>query len=1055
MTNPLDLLFIGGKPTWKSPATISFNRLPARATLLPFADFKSAVLGSREKTPYFQLLNGEWDFTLLHRPEDVQNEMLQPRFDGAAGGFRKLPVPGNWTLQDTFDKPHYTNVQMPFTQEPPEVPEENPTGVYRKTFTVPESWDGRRVVLHIGGAESFLTVWVNGKPVGLSKDSRLPAEFDITEFIQPGENLLAAVVVKWSDATFLEDQDQWWMGGIFRDVYLYSTPEIYLEDVFCRAGLDDSFRTGTLEVTARMGYPALHPPEGLWQMELQLFAGNKPLLKRPLRETVSVNRGKFRGVGRFVLPKIRNIKPWTAETPHLYTVVITLIRGKNTRVDVTSCRTGFRRVELGYRQLLVNGQPVMIKGVNRHEHDDVTGKVITRESMIRDIVLMKQFNFNAVRTSHYPNDPLWYDLCDEYGLYLIDEANLETHAFANQICHEPRYASAFLERAIRMVERDKNHPSIILWSLGNESGYGANHDAMAGWIHNFDPSRPLHYEGGIYPVHSYQVGNAGDWSTGRTVTDIICPMYAPLDQIAKVRTDKTNTDPRPFILCEYSHAMGNSNGSLSDYWDLFESTPGLQGGFIWEWVDHGIRQTTADGKTWWAYGGDFGDKPNDLNFVCDGLVWPDRKPHPGIWEAKKVQQPVGIRAKNLKQGLFAITNKNYFVTLENLSGKWELLVEGKVIAHGSLPKLKTAAQKTEIVRLKLPKIKTQTGEQAHLTIRFQTARATPWCPAGHEVAWEQFALVEPKWKPALHLKTSRTHEKLYLEERGSHTLLRGEKIEARIQRLGGKIASVSWNGRPLIVNGPQLHVWRGPTDNDGIKGWTGQDHKALGRWLKAGLNNLIVTTESCDVTLRKDGVAVLKTVQTAKGAGVDFGFRHQQLASFYPDGRIVLDNVVVADKRLPDLPRLGLTLQLAPAFEKLRWFGRGPWENYSDRKRASLVGQYESTVTDEYIPYILPQEHGNKTDLRWLELEDPGQARVRFFSDRYFEGSASHFTSHDLYRWTHTTDVVARPEVIVNLDYAQRGLGTASCGPDTLSSYQIQPGRYAFSFVVQPNSLPA
>jgi beta-galactosidase len=1052
MTNPVvDLLFIGGKPTWKSPTTISFNRLPARATLLPFADSKSARTLSREQTPFFQSLNGTWDFTLLHRPEDVRNEMLQPGFASAAAGFRTIPVPSNWTLQDTFDKPHYTNVQMPFTQEPPEVPAENPTGVYRTTFTVPKTWDGRRVVLHVGGAESVLYVWVNGKPVGLGKDTRLPSEFDITEFLQPGKNLLSAVVVKWSDATFVEDQDQWWMGGIFREVYLYSTPPIYLEDVFCRAGLDDSYRNGTLEITAKMGYSPLHPPEGDWQIEVQLFDGSRPLLKKPLRTTVESRRNSgSRFQARFSVPKVGNITPWSAESPQLYTVVVSLIKEKKT-IDVTSCRTGFRRVEMGYRALLVNGQRVMIKGVNRHEHDDVTGKVLSREAMVRDITLMKQFNFNAVRTSHYPNDSLWYELCDEYGLYLVDEADLETHAFCNQICYEGRYASAFLERAVRMVERDKNHPSIILWSLGNESGYGPNHDAMAGWIRHFDPSRPLHYEGAIWLPYRYQdVWPPKGWDHGHMGSDIICPMYSTIDAIVKNRTDKNETDPRPIILCEYSHAMGNSNGSLSDYWDMFESTPGVQGGFIWEWVDHGIRQKTADGKSWWAYGGDFGDQPNDLNFVCDGLVWPDRGPHPGIWEAKKVQQPIRLQAKNLKQGLVTITNKHDFTTLESFLGTWEVLIDGKVTAKGLVPKLKTAPQKAETVRLKLPKLKLAPGQQVHLNIRFRTAKATSWCPAGHEVAWEQLVLAEPKWKPTIHLRPKAG--KLSIEERGSHTMVRGENLEATIQRLGGKIASMIWKGRPLLVDGPQLQIWRGPTDNDGIKGWSGQDGKPLGRWLKAGLDQLITTTESCDLTVRPDGSVIMKTVQFAKGNGLAYGFRYQQAVTIYPDGRLVLENNVVADKRLPDLPRMGITLQLAPAFEKLRWLGRGPWENYSDRKRASTVGLYESTVTDEYVPYVLPQEHGNKTDLRWIELEDPGHTRVRFWSDRYFEASASHFTSHDLFKWTHTTDVIARPEVIVNLDYAQRGLGTASCGPDTLPQYQIPPGRFDFTFVLQPGA---
>jgi beta-galactosidase len=1051
-SSSVDQLFIGGLPTWKSPATISFNRLPARASLLPYADAVSARSLSREKTPYFQSLDSDWDFTLLRRPEDVRPEMLQPGFDSELAGFRKIPVPSNWTMQGTFDKPHYTNVQMPFTQEPPEVPVENPTGVYRTAFIVTQKWEGRRVVLHVGGAESVLYVWVNGKVVGLSKDTRLPSEFDITDFLKPGENLLAAVVIKWSDATFIEDQDQWWMGGIFREVYLYSTPKVYLEDVFCRAGLDDTFRNGTLHLTANMGFLPPAAPEGTWEIEAQLFDGTKPLLKKPLRQEIDLRlHGEQRFRAQFYVAKLANIKPWSAEHPQLYTVVVTLIKDKKA-VDFTSCRTGFRSVKVTDRQLLINGRRVMIKGVNRHEHDDVTGKTLTRESMIRDIKVMKQFNFNAVRTSHYPNDVRWYDLCDEYGIYLIDEANIESHAFHHTICRDSRYASAFLERGLRMVERDKNHPSIIIWSLGNESGYGPNHDAMAGWIRHFDPTRVLHYEGAVWTRPRPDGTRPPEWTAGVPATDLVCPMYPEIHRIVEVRNDKESNDQRPIILCEYNHAMGNSNGSLADYWDMFESTPGVQGGFIWEWVDHGIRQKAADGRDYWVYGGDFGDKPNDLNFVCDGMVWPDRTPHPGMWEAKKVQQPIGIKAKNLKQGLVTIRNKQDFTTLANFTGTWEVLVDGKVTARGAVPKLKTAPQKEEAVRLKLPKLKLKAGQQAHLNIRFFTAAATSWCPKGHEVAWEQLVLAEPKWKPVIHLKTLSSGGKLVLEERGSHTILRGDNIEAHIQRLGGKIASMTWQGRPLLVDGPQLHAWRGPTDNDGIKGWTGQDWKALGRWLKVGLDRLVITTESCHVSLRPDGSAVLKTSQVAKANDVAFGFRYQQTATFYPYGRLVVENSVIADKRLPDLPRIGITLQLAPAFEKLRWFGRGPLENYSDRKRATSVGLYESTVTGEYVPYILPQEHGNKTDVRWMELEDPDHTRVRFWGDRYFEASASHFTSHDLFKWTHTPDVVARPEVVVNLDYAQRGLGTQSCGPDALPRYRIQPGRFDFAFVLQPYS---
>jgi beta-galactosidase len=1047
MSSPLtDLLFIAGKPTWVSPETISFNRLPARATLSPFPHAAAARSGAKKKNGWVRSLNGTWDFALLHGPEKVRAEMVAPHFVAEAPEFKKIPVPSNWTLQDTFDKPHYTNVQMPFPLEPPNVPEANPTGVYRTLFNVPKDWHGRRIVLQVGGAESVLYLWVNGQPVGLSKDTRLPSEFDITRFVKSGEeNLLAALVVKWSDATFVEDQDQWWMGGIFREVLIYTTESTYIEDVFCKAGLDDSYRHGTMELSVKIGFTAPMAMAAGYHVEAELFdqAGKKVF--KALRAEVKVDRGdRDQFVPRFTVPKITGIKPWSAETPQLYTLVVSLSNAKGKCVESTSCRVGFRRVELRYRELLINGKRVMIRGANRHEHDDVTGKVISRESMIRDIRLMKQFNINAVRCSHYPNDPRWYDLCDEYGIYLIDEANIESHALAHKVCRNPRYASAFLERGLRMVERDKNHPSIVIWSLGNESGYGPNHDAVAGWIRGYDPTRPLHYEHSLANGSGVSSADIPNFEGGRSVSDLTCPMYPSLTAILK---NRAGDDPRPFILCEYSHAMGNSNGSLGDYWDLFENTPGVQGGFIWEWVDHGLLTKTPDGREFWAYGGDFGDVPNDLNFVCDGLVAPDRTPHPAMWEVKKVHQPVGFRAKNLQRGEIEITNKQFFQRLEWLRGTWELRVNGVVEAGGKLAKLSTAPGKSTLVRVPLPRKLGAKGDEIHLTVRFKTAAATAWCEAGHEVACEQFAIREPRVGRA---KAPGRDEKLVVEKSGGLIDVRGGDSRAVLEPASGRILSTEWRGHTVIVGAPQLHVWRGPTDNDGIKLAPDMSQRALAAWVKAGLHDLVTTTRRADVSVQRDGSVRYEVDQRVAGRGMKYGFSHEQIYLFRADGTIEMKQVVIADKRLPSLARMGITLSLAPEFEQLRWFGRGPFENYRDRQRASEVAVYEGTVTGQYVPYIMPQEHGNKTDVRWIEFAGRTGRPIRFSSDRLFECSASHFSSHDLFAWKHTTDVVARPEVIVNLDYAQRGLGTASCGPDVLPQYEVNPGRFEFNFVLQP-----
>ncbi|MDQ3814105.1 MAG: DUF4981 domain-containing protein [Armatimonadota bacterium] len=1038
----MQLLHIGGAKTWVAPEIIQINRLPAKATFAPFPDPQSARTLDREQSPWFKSLNGTWDFQLAARPEEVPEDFIQPDFDPAAHGWAKLPVPSNWTMHG-FDRPHYTNVQMPFPHEPPCVPEENPTGLYRTRFDLPAEWNGRRIVLHVGGAESVLYVYVNGQPVGLSKDTRLPAEFDITPFVVHGQtNTLAAVVVKWSDASFVEDQDQWWMGGIYRDVYLYATGSTYLGDIFCRPELDDDLQRGRLSVSAKVGFPD-QSQEG-WTVEAQLFDANgKAAFKKPLQGPVEIRtRGYFHPrlqadlTRAIVAPRL-----WSSEAPNLYTVVVSLVNPLGECVEATGLRVGFRRIEVKNNELLINGKAVMIKGVNRHEHDDTRGKALTRESMLADIRLMKQFNFNAVRTSHYPNDPLWYDLCDEYGLYLIDEANVESHAYPHEVAHDPRYASAFLERGLRMVERDKNHPSVILWSLGNESGYGPNHDAMAGWMRKHDPTRPLHYESAIAGWH-----DPND-VPGALASDIVCPMYPSIDSIINwARNTKRADKRRPLIMCEYSHAMGNSNGCLGEYWDAFEKYHGLQGGFIWEWVDHGIKQVDAQGREYWAYGGDFGDEPNDLNFVCDGLVWPDRMPHPGMYEFKKLAQPVGIEAGDLKAGKLLITNKQDFTTLAWLRGTWELTGDGVVVGKGKVPSLKTAPGETQEVVLPLKPPALQPDQECFLTVRFFTAKATPWVEADYEVAWEQLPM--PFKAPSASKPKASNAAPLQLEEDAQQVIIRGNDLEVVASKASGLLTSLRWHGEEMLVAGPQLNVWRGPTDNDGIKGWSGQHHKPLGRWLAAGLHALTRATDAVTAQRNKNGTISLSTHHTATAQGGQF--THEQVYRFLPTGDIIVENVVVADESLPDLPRVGVTLTLVPALNFLRWSGRGPHESYCDRKRGAAVGLYSGTVAEQYVPYIVPQEHGNKTDVRWFTLEAPGQHGLLFAGKDWLECSASHFTADDLFHATHTIDLAPRAEVIVNIDYAQRGLGTASCGPDTLEKYRIPPGRFEFTYRIRP-----
>jgi beta-galactosidase len=743
------------------------------------------------------------------------------------------------------------------------------------------------------------------------------------------------------------------------------------------------------------------------------------------------------------------VSAWSAELPRVYRLVLTLKDAAGKALESTSTRIGFRTVEVRDRNLLINGRRVMIKGVNRHDHHDTKGKALDRETLRLDAVTMKQYNFNAVRTSHYPNDPYWLDLCDEMGLYVIDEANLESHDYYHQISRDRRYAGAFLDRAVRMIERDKNHPCIILWSLGNESGYGPNHDAMAGWIRGYDPSRPLHYEASITPHHMPKRPGAKKYDSGYRVTDIVCPMYPPIDQIITWAKDKSHPDrKRPLIMCEYSHAMGNSNGSLADYWDAFEKYPGLQGGFIWEWVDHGIKRKTEEGVEYWAYGGDFGDVPNDLNFVCDGLVWPDRKPHPGVAEFRYLAQPAKVTGFDPKTGVLKIKNKQDFATLGWLRGGWEVKVDGIVRAKGRLPALRTLPQRTEEIRLKLPALTLEPGREAFLHLRFESAVNTAWCKAGHLVGWDQFSLPAKAPKPARRIKAVQpSFAPLQLKETGDRIVAANDSVYLAASIDGGRIESFRWQGRDLILAGPELQIWRGPTDNDGIKGMTNA-WCALGKWRQQGLDRAEIVAAPARVRQNRDGTVtmILEHVARCAASAKAVVLRHAYTLS--SDGTIAVENLFIVDKAVPDLPRLGVSLRLPAGFENLKWFGRGPFENYADRRRSSMVDLHESTVTEQYVPYVMPQEHGNHTDVRRLSLTNGSGAALWVRAQGPLEFSASHFTAHDLYAAHHTYDLKPRPETILNLDLRHRGLGTGSCGPDTLPRYQIKPGRYAWSYAL-------
>jgi beta-galactosidase len=994
---------------WLAPELVAAGRLPMHA--VPHPDRL--------------VLDGTWRFQLLERP------------DAALGpDWAEATVPGCWTMGGFGDLPHYTNIVMPFPGLPPTVPERNPTGVYEREIELPAGWSGRRIVLSVGAAESVLVVDLDGERVGVSKDSHLAAEFDLTGLVRPGGSTLRLTVVKWSDATYVEDQDQWWHGGITRPIFLYATGPAYLADVGAIAGLADDLRTGTLALSVDIGFAGVEPGPG-WIVEAAipgLLAPVRGTTERPEPpswpfepvtrrhivggpEAVAGELDAWRAADRREVPpaigraaldlRVPGVEPWSAETPVRYPLELTLRSPAGEVVERTTIQVGFRNVEIRGVDLLVNGARVFIRGVNRHDFDQHTGRVISPDAMRDDLVLMKQYGFNAVRTSHYPNDPGFLDLTDELGLYVIDEADIESHAFQSTLCDDPRYLAQWVARVSRMAIRDRNHPSVIAWSLGNESGHGANHEAAAAWLRAFDPSRPLHYEGAI----------RWDWTSDQRISDLTCPMYPPLADI--VEHARSGRQRHPLIMCEYSHAMGNSNGTLAEHWDAIESTPGLQGGFIWEWWDHGLVQTMPDGTRRWAYGGDFGDVPNDGNFCLDGLVWPDRRPKPALWEHRQLAAPVRVAVPGggpLRDDVVELRNAQHFVDLGWLRADWALELEGERVAGGELPLPACGPGERTVVRLPGFALPAAGPGEAWLTIRFTTAEAMAWAPAGFEVAWAQLPVAREVGAPPA---------------AASGGPGAGEMPGPVVLDAEGRLV------HPLLAAPPALALWRAPTDNDRFG-------RLVMAWAAAGLDRLERTLDG--IATDGDAKVVRSTVRTAAGIAVAHEVRYRPLAG----GGVAVEETAVVPDALPDLPRVGTVLAVVPGLEALTWFGTGPVETYPDRRRGGRVGRWSSTVTDQLVPYVRPQECGGHAEVRWLELRGADGHGLRLSLDRPRQVSATHATAADLATATHDVEVVPRPETIVHLDAAHRGLGTASCGPDTLPEYLVGPGTYRWAWELRP-----
>lgn len=1004
---------------WENPGLLHRNRQAAYATSVPYQDAEAALSGEREGSRFFRLLNGNWQFRYLPSPAEVPLDFFAETFDASAWDL--LAVPSCWQMHG-YGRPQYTNTKYPFPVDPPFVPTENPVGLYRRAFTVPQEWSEMRVFLEFGGVDSAFYLWLNGQQVGYSQGSHMPSEFDITSFLQAGDNTLAVQVFQWSDGSYLEDQDQWRLSGIFREVCLIARPAAAsVRDVQIRTSAG-----GRLDLRVEM-----RGSDAECSVRAALYDGETVIAEQSVPGTGT----------RTAQIDIPQPRLWSAEEPHLYTLLLTLSNTEGQTLTVERFQVGFRELEIAGGRLLVNGTPVTLKGVNRHDTHPDFGHTTPREHMRRDIVLMKQHNINTVRTSHYPNDPYWLDLCDEYGLYVIDEADLEAHGFGDagnwsQLSNDPLWQQAYVDRAERMVQRDKNHPSILFWSLGNESGYGPNHLAMSDAIKVMDPTRFVHYE------TSYVLDDVG--------VDVISRMYT---DVPGTIAEGQKEEDRPFFLCEYAHAMGNGPGSLKDYWDAINKYPRLLGGCVWEWADHGIRQKTDSGEEWFAYGGDFGDVPNDGCFCIDGLTSPDRIPHPGLLELKKVIAPVWAELADPTAGIVTIHNRYAFASLSHLEAVWSVQCDGEIIEQGTLvmPDIPAGGSAEVTLPYSLP----ETGD-AWLNLIWTLAADCAWAERGHEVAWVQFALpVTPAALPTLQREALQreTMPVLTAVETRQTLELTGADFGMTFDMQRGLLTQWMYQGTPLVTSGPKLCVWRAPTDND----------VALAReWRQAGLDRLVprfeslqweqLTPQSVQVSIRQ----VLAPIFLFPAFAVTF------LYTVYGNGEVVLETHVQPLRTLPPLPRLGLQTALPSSFDRFAWYGLGPHESYPDRRESVKLGLYSGSVQDQFEEYIRPQENGSKSDVRWASLADASGlgllAAAHPLPDSappLLNVSVHHYTPEDLTAARHTYDLVPRPDTILNLDYAQSGLGSQSCGPGPLPQYLLQPVETRFCVRLTPFSRQA
>lgn len=1012
---------------WENPLRYEWNKEKPHVDFALYENADDARTEDYARSPWIHSLNGKWKFRYASSIVESVKDFY--RTDLSEEDWQEIAVPSNWELKG-FGEPIIRNIQYVFSPNPPFIDVENPVGTYRTWFTVPTGWNGREVMLHFGSISGYARVFVNGKQVGMTKASKSPAEFNVTSFLKEGKNLLAVQVYRWHDGSYMEDQDFWRLSGIERDVYLQAYPKLTIWDFFLRAGLDDNYKHGVFRGTVDLReFSGNQMKQGMVILELLDKNGKKVWAQsRRFDREQQVKTLSFSGI-------VSRVNQWNSEHPYLYDCVLTLADASGKMQSVTACKVGFRRIEIKNSRLLVNGMPVYIKGVNRHEHNDSLGHVQSRDIMMNDLKLMKQLNMNAVRTCHYPNHPLFYKLCDKYGFYVVDEANIETHGmgsvpyFKDTIPHpayRPEWYAAHVDRITRLVERDKNHACVIGWSLGNECGNGKVFHDEYKRLKTYDPDRFVQFE------QAWE-----DWNT-----DVVCPMYPSFGRMKEYRNSGKT---RPYIMCEYAHAQGNSNGNIKDLWKVIYDSPNMQGGFIWDFMDQGFKTQTEDGRTYWTYNGKMGshrwleDKKTELNTGTDGLISANGVPKPQAYEVKKVYQYIHFKAEDLSEGKILVRNLYDFTDLSAYDFRWQLVKNGVPTDCGRFEvRLKPHASKE--VKLSLPDISAD-GNEYYLNLYAYTREATDLVPVGFEVAREQlkigtgdFFAVRPE-----------TEGQLIAEVKGNVLSFKSGRVSGKIDLKKGMLFQYALNGKSPLSQYPEPAFWRTPTDND----FGNKMPLLCGVWRTAHVNRSVRKVSVGE----QDANGILVTIDwMLEDVQVPYIMEYQ----ICPDGSLVVTGSIdLTGRKLPELPRFGMRMELKKDYEQLVYYGRGPEENYTDRCSSTFIGRYEDTVSNQFYPYIRPQETGNKTDVRWVSLLDNQGFGLKVTGLQPLAFTALHFTPEDLdpgltRKLQHTVDVIPQENICLHIDLKQRGLGgDNSWGMFPHNEYRLLDKKYSYSYMLQ------